>query len=355
MVNNIIINWYSDNKRDLPWRVSNNPYRIWVSEIIMQQTKISQGQAYYERFIHCFPTIFHLADASEDEVLLLWKGLGYYSRARNMHFTAKVIVEKYKGIFPDSYKEVLALKGIGKYTAAAILSLAFGKPYPVVDGNVKRVISRIYGMKIPIDSPSGEKEIYLKAEQLIQNQNPGVFNSAMMEFGALHCKAAKPLCLTCPLSYVCVAYNNNMVPVLPFKNKQIEKSIRYLNYIVIFTSDGENKKTYMLKRSGKDIWKGLYDFPCIETKEQLLSANNLMRQKDFFTIVENQSFHFIEMSVKYTHVLTHQIIQAAFYIFHTDNNLINNNIYKVISINELLLLPVSKLTDRFLQQYKSWF
>lgn len=258
-----LISWYKQNKRELPWRNRKDPYAIWLSEVIMQQTRIDQGLAYYEAFIKNFPSVFDLAKAEEETVLKLWQGLGYYSRARNLHHTAKVIVEDFNGIFPESHRKLLKLKGIGDYTASAIVSICHDEPQPVVDGNVFRVLSRVFGIKTPIDTSAGQKEFKALALELIDPNHPGEFNQALMEFGATHCTPKKPKCEACPFQKKCVAFQIGKVDKLPVKKGKTKVQNRYYNYLVVVSAD---EKTFLEKRTN-GIWKNLYQFPLIEKVE----------------------------------------------------------------------------------------
>ena len=301
--NSLIHHWYALFKRDLPWRNTRDPYFIWLSEIILQQTRIDQGMAYYMSFTEEFPTIADLASASEDKVLKLWQGLGYYSRARNLHFTARYIAENYNGKFPDEYCLILSLKGIGEYTAAAIASISFNQEYPAVDGNVFRVLSRFYGISDPIDTSAGKKIFVKLATELIKGTDPGMHNQALMEFGALQCTPQKPDCLRCTLSERCYAFANKKVTDLPVKLKKTVQRHRYFNYFDISHGDS----TWLKKRVEKDIWKNLFEFPMIETSvatgfEELmamLEVNNLLDADN--SVVEKIEDWKI-------HLLTHQKI-----------------------------------------------
>ena len=258
---NQLVNWYNSNKRPLPWRETKDPYKIWLSEIILQQTRVSQGLPYYLKFMTEFPTIHDLAKANEQKVLSLWQGLGYYSRARNLHQCAIYISDKLGGKFPSSYLELLKLPGIGPYTAAAIASIAFGEAVPVVDGNVYRVLSRLFGIEADIGQSKNREIFYEHALQLIQNQDPDTFNQAMMEFGAMHCMPRNPLCEECFVSSECYANLHGKQESFPIKSKKIKVRKRYFNYIVFFFEDG----LLMRERSEGDIWQGLNDFYCIES------------------------------------------------------------------------------------------
>ncbi|MGY8943774.1 MAG: A/G-specific adenine glycosylase, partial [Flavobacteriales bacterium] len=257
---NTLIYWYLQNNRELPWRKSKNPYFIWLSEIMLQQTRVAQGLAYYLKFTTSFPTVFDLAKADESTVLKMWQGLGYYSRARNLHFSAKQISKELNGVFPSTYEEIIKLKGIGDYTASAISSICFNEPTAVVDGNVYRVLSRYFGINTPTNSTLGIKEFKTLAQTLIDTSQPGTYNQALMDFGALHCKPQNPLCETCPFSDSCVAFEKKLTKELPVKEKKIKVRKRYFNFLVIKT---DAHKTILTERKGKGIWQGLYQFPLI--------------------------------------------------------------------------------------------
>lgn len=257
-------NWYHCHKRSLPWRDTIDPYAIWLSEIILQQTRIDQGLAYFNRFLENYPTIEKLAAASEDEVLKLWQGLGYYSRARNLHHTAIYIASELHGRFPNNYPALLKLKGVGEYTAAAIASISFGLPCAVVDGNVYRVIARIFGIEVAIDSNEGKKQFKQIAHELLNIEHPADHNQAMMEFGAIQCTPKNPNCTDCPFQSSCFAYKHNLVGQLPVKDGKTKIRHRYFNYLIAENGDS----VYLQKRTGSDIWKNLYEFPLIETDDK---------------------------------------------------------------------------------------
>lgn len=261
-----LIYWYLQNKRDLPWRNTTNPYFIWLSEIILQQTRVDQGLDYYLKFIQYFPTISSLADANEEEILKLWQGLGYYSRARNLHYSANFVVHELNGVFPTSYDGLIKLKGVGDYTASAIASICFNEPTAVVDGNVYRVLARYFGIKTPINTTTGIKQFKKLAQELINIEDPATHNQAIMEFGARMCKPKNPDCFICPLNESCSALMNNTIADLPVKEKKLKIRKRHFNYIVFITNGG---KTILQKRTGKGIWQNLYEFPLIETDKQL--------------------------------------------------------------------------------------
>lgn len=288
-----ILNWYAINGRELPWRQTTNPYAIWLSEVIMQQTRIAQGTAYWEHFMKHWPNVHELAKATEDEVLREWQGLGYYSRARNLHKAAQQIVGL--GRFPQTYKELKQLKGIGEYTAAAISSISFAEPVAVVDGNVYRVLARYFGIDTPIDSTEGKKIFKAMAQENLPKEAPAAYNQGMMDFGAIQCTPTSPNCEVCPLIDTCFAANNNKVAELPVKAKKTKQRERHFSFIYIRC----NGKTAIRRRGAGDIWQGLWELP---TKELLGNA------------IENATL--IKKNVK--HILTHQIIFTDFYLLETD-------------------------------------
>lgn len=342
---NQLISWYNKNKRDLPWRNSKNPYTIWLSEIILQQTRVDQGLSYFNKFIEHYPTINDLANASEQEILKLWQGLGYYSRARNLHYTAKIIRDEYKGVFPKEYTKILALKGVGEYTAAAITSFSYNQPYPVIDGNVYRVLARIYGIEDAIDSPNGKKIVKQLAEELIDKKNPSTYNQAIMEFGALQCKPKNPDCNNCPFILECFAFKNNSIERLPFKEKKIKQRNRYFNYIVSL----DNNHIKLVKRGENDIWQGLYDFPVIETKKSIEDVETLVIHinKTYQTTIKG--FTLKSKSEEQKHLLSHQKIHATFWLT-TNFNLDFSEIKPVtISLKEINKYPVPKLIENYLK------
>jgi len=303
-----LIDWYQVHKRDLPWRNISDPYQIWISEIILQQTRVNQGLDYYLRFVERFPNVEMLAAAEEDEVLKYWQGLGYYSRARNLHQAARQIIQDFGGVFPKTYPEVLRLKGVGTYTAAAICSFAYNLPYAVVDGNVYRVLSRLFAIETPIDSHSGKKEFDSLAQQLIENSAPSLHNQALMEFGALQCVPVSPDCSVCPLRVFCKAYELKMVERLPVKSKKTPTKQRFFNYLVI----NFNQYIFLQKRTADDIWKNLYEFPLIETDHLLTEAE--LFENDFFQKLFQgiKEISILQISKPVHHLLTHRRITAQF-------------------------------------------
>lgn len=342
-----IVDWYLVSPRDLPWRKTKDPYRIWLSEVILQQTRVAQGLPYYIQFVRNFPTIDALANASDDTVMRTWQGLGYYSRARNLHACAKVVATKHKGIFPKTHVELLTLPGIGEYTAAAIASMAFGQPEAVVDGNVFRVLSRVFGIEDDISTSAGKKAFALKAKELLDVNQPGTYNQAIMEFGALHCTPKSPNCEDCIFSSGCFAKKRQMQNLLPLKTKKIKVRTRYFTYF-IFT---KGNKLAMRKRNGKDIWSGLYDFYLIESKRQQ-RVEVLLRNDKALGAIEpyiNPEFK----SEVYKHVLTHQHILARFVLLSLPREFSNKNLsgslgVKLYSLAEIATLPKPALVSRFL-------
>ncbi|MCG3166838.1 MAG: Adenine DNA glycosylase [Bacteroidia bacterium] len=339
-----LIKWYNANKRELPWRNTKDPYLIWLSEIILQQTRVDQGMPYYLAFAKNFPDVKSLAKADENKVLKLWQGLGYYSRARNLHTTAKQVTELHKGKFPADYNELLKLKGVGAYTAAAIASLAFELPHAVVDGNVYRLLSRYFGIKDAIDSTEGKKKFAKLADQLIDEKNPGTYNQAVMEFGAIQCKPVNPDCMVCPLQNSCYAFAEKQIDKLPVKAKKTAVRARHFNYLVI-----QYKNTvYLNQRTEKDIWKGLYDFPLIETKDKA-SETEILSSPELKTMVENTKFHVRSVSKFYKHILSHQHLHARFLELQIEKPLKNKSLIKV-NLNELENYALPRLVERYINE-----
>lgn len=322
--------WYDLNKRDHPWLGSHNAYLIWLSEVIMQQTRIEQGTSYFLKFAKRFPTINDLAKADETIVLKLWEGLGYYSRARNLLFTAKEIVSKYNSRFPETYDEIIKLKGIGNYTASAILSFAFQLPYAVIDANVLRILSRYFGIHEPIDSNEGRKQFDILAQKLIDKKDPGKYNQAIMDFGALVCTPVAPRCEDCPLQKNCWAFKNDAIQLLPVKIKKTAKRKRYFNYLV-FT---EGKSTLIEQRKAKDIWTGLFQFPLLETTNKL-NSKQLTNLSGFKKICNGTEFK-IHSVITIRQQLTHQLLDVNFYLIEIkDLSKIGDHNYQTVSRNGL--------------------
>ncbi len=337
-----LIFWYLQNKRELPWRKTKDPYRVWLSEIMLQQTRVAQGLPYFLKFTKAFPTVFDLAKAEESEVLKLWQGLGYYSRARNLHFTAKYISEELKGVFPKNYKELLQLKGVGDYTASAIASICYDEPVAVVDGNVYRVLSRYFGVATPINSTKGIKEFKELAQTVIDETQPGVYNQAIMDFGALHCKPQNPLCDECPLAESCVALANNSVKELPVKEKKIKIKKRYFNYLVPVTEDNQ---TVLEERVGKGIWQGLYQFPLVETKKET-DEKELIEHDQFVKLFPEETTISLFNKEDIVHKLSHQHLVTKFWVVKTTN--VSESTMSWSKVKEQ---PVPVLIDKFLEEY----
>lgn len=333
----VLRGWYENEKRDLPWRNTTDPYKIWLSEIILQQTRVEQGKVYYYKFIEQFPTVFDLANADEMEVLNLWQGLGYYSRARNLHASAKMIVSDFSGIFPENYKTITQLKGVGPYTAAAIASFAFNEKVSVVDGNVYRVLSRIFGIEAPIDSTTGKKQFAELAQSLIDDKEPGIHNQAIMEFGALQCVPQNPNCEECPFQSKCFAYEKKMIKTLPVKSKKTTIKNRYFDYL-IFSWDAQ---LILQKRGEKDIWAHLYEFPLIERE----SFENTL---DFTQYCTNQPAFSSEV-VK--HILSHQHLYVKFHVFNSKPKLMENS-WVEIELKDFHNYPIPRVIDRFVESIK---
>jgi A/G-specific adenine glycosylase len=336
-----VVEWYEYNKRDLPWRSTSDPYKVWLSEIILQQTRINQGLPYYLRFTDAFPDVTSLASASEEKVLRLWQGLGYYTRARNLHKCAKVVANAHKGVFPNSFDELKNLPGIGDYTAAAIASISFNEPVAVVDGNVFRVLSRVFGIDIAINSPAGKKHFTMLANELMSHKHPANHNQAVMEFGALHCTPQNPKCPTCIFQDSCFAYKKNLQDALPVKLRSKPPRKRYFYYFVF----KKGTSYLMRKRDQKDIWHGLYEFYLIEKArpskiEKLIHDNDLLKK--------NRDENMI-VSSGYKHILTHQIIHSTFVLLAVKNNFqMGDEAFNFYPVKKIAELPKSVLISRFL-------
>ncbi|MFZ4521725.1 MAG: A/G-specific adenine glycosylase [Bacteroidales bacterium] len=341
----LLLSWYSDNKRDLPWRSTRDPYLIWLSEIIMQQTRIEQGTPYFNRFATAFPTIKTLANADEQTVLKLWQGLGYYSRARNLHATATRIMNDFDGNFPTSYEEIRQLKGIGDYTAAAIASICFDMPYPVMDGNVLRFISRLYGIVDSVDRPETKRKILAITSGEIDHENPGDFNQAMMEFGAMVCLPANPDCQNCIFKDGCVAFLKNRVEDIPARKPKVAVRNRFMHYLVLTMTENGIDYLFMNKRKKSDIWKNLYDFPLLEG---VAGDGAVMDEHAFAGLLNSGSPRFLGVSGLYTHVLTHQKLHARFYRFHSDSTI--DLPFILVPLTDVQQFPVPKLIDRYLSE-----
>jgi A/G-specific adenine glycosylase len=331
------------NKRSMPWKGESDPYKIWLSEIILQQTRVEQGIGYYKKFISVYPSIDDLAKAPEKEVLKYWEGLGYYSRCRNLIITAKRIVNLYGGRFPSTYTEILGLPGIGTYTASAIASFAFGLPYAVVDGNVERVLARYFGISTPIGTPGGKKIFPIIANELLFKKDPGVFNQAIMDFGATICKPQQPLCTSCVQSKNCQAYKKAWTDRLPVKLKAPEKKPRWMYYFII--KAGKNK-IWIRERTGNDIWKNLYEFILYETGK-LIPQNRICKLPFLKEQFGNQGFKIEYISSIYYQKLTHQSITSRFILIDKPVHKING--YQAVSLDRLKEFPFPKLIADYIK------
>ena len=317
--------WYLQNRRTLPWRETKDPYAIWLSEIILQQTRVAQGLPYYEAFLQEFPTVFDLANAEEDKIMHLWQGLGYYSRARNLHATAKMVAFDYNGVFPNNSKELLKLKGVGEYTAAAIASFSYNEAIPVVDGNVFRVLARRFGINSNISTLTTKREFQALAASLIPKDSPALFNQAIMEFGALQCTPQSPDCTICPFQLECIAYQTNEVSNLPVKLNKTKVRDRHFDYLIFLDPNGH---TQIQQRTKKDIWQQLYEFPLIEsTTSELIDI-----KQQLISQFPNLAVKQIELcnTIPIIHKLSHQKLHIRFWKIHTENALTNSS-----SIEEL--------------------
>lgn len=338
-----LINWYSINKRELPWRATQNPYYIWLSEIILQQTQVKQGLPYYNAFVKQYPSVFDLANASEEAVLKLWQGLGYYSRARNLHTSAKYIANELNGVFPNTYKDLLKLKGVGDYTASAIASISFNEVAAVVDGNVYRVLSRYFGINTPINSTEGIKEFKALASSLIDTEQPATYNQAIMEFGARQCKPQSPDCNICPINDGCIALQKNLVNALPVKLKKTKVTTKYFNFLVCIDT---NKNILFEKRKQKGIWQNLYQFPLIESKKSLAAEDfHLLNLES--TVLDSVDFDYaLYNEADKVHKLSHQHLYTKFWIIEVEQLP-----ETAISIKSLKKYPAPVLISSFIEEF----
>jgi A/G-specific adenine glycosylase len=335
MLQNKIISWYLSNKRELPWRNTRNPYFIWLSEIILQQTRVAQGLPYYEKFVEHYPTIYDLANASEEEVLRLWQGLGYYSRGRNLHGTAKHIAGNLSGIFPESFTEILKLKGVGNYTAAAIASFAYSESVPAIDGNAIRVISRLFRITGPVDQITTLKEIVKISEELISQVKPDIYNQAIMEFGAMLCTPKNPKCDICPVQENCLSFPARDFERIPVKSKKTKVTERDIHYIVI-----ENEgRIYMQQRTDADIWKNMYDFPEIESQE----LPSLAKKFEVTKIISHEPV---------IHLLSHRRLKVTFTRVLTSLEILDLK-GKWYTLEQAESLPKPKVVVDFINMLKS--
>ena len=333
-----------ENKRKMPWKGETDPYKIWLSEIILQQTRVEQGWDYYNRFINVYPTVDKLAKAQEEKIFKMWEGLGYYTRCKNLIETARFISKEKKGKFPDTYDEILALKGVGPYTAAAIASFAFNLPYAVIDGNVFRVLARFFGVKNAIESTEGKEIFGTIAEELLDKKTPGIYNQAIMDFGAVICKPKNPMCNICMLKTKCVARLGGITDKLPVKNAKITKRSRWFYYFII----EHNNKFYVRKRGVGDIWENLYEFVLLET-EKMITVDKIKRSPGFKEMVGKNKIVIKAVSKLYKQQLTHQTIQGRFFQLKVKNE-ISLKAYKAVTHKELKKLPFPKFITGYLTE-----
>ena len=339
-----LLTWHQvHNNRTMPWKGEKDPYKIWLSEIILQQTRVEQGLAYYDKFIQHYPTIKKLAKANDDSIFKLWEGLGYYSRCKNLIATAKIVAHTFNGIFPNTYDGIIALKGIGPYTAAAIASFAFNLPFAVVDGNVYRVLSRYFGINTPIDSTMGKNEFAKLAHLLLHKQQPGSYNQAIMDFGATVCKPKLPLCNSCMLIKNCKAYNHELVQILPVKQKKLVKKNRFFYYIIA----EYNNKFYVQKRAAGDIWENLYQFILIESATSI-TINSNTQFNAIHQLIEPENYTVKNISTVYKQQLTHQTLNGQFIYIHLSKPLKQQD-YLLLSKSSLMQLPFPKFITSYLK------
>lgn len=333
--------WYGQNKRDLPWRNTTDPYKIWLSEIILQQTRVAQGLSYYEKFIQAFPSVHELAKANEQEVLNLWQGLGYYSRARNLHYTARFIVLELEGEFPKTFDELIKLKGVGHYTASAIASFAFGENVAVLDGNVFRVLSRIFNVHEPINSTEGVKYFRSLSQNILPTESSDTYNQAIMEFGALQCVPVSPSCVECVMNVKCEAYIKDTMKKLPVKLKKNKVKNLYIHFFIF-----RSKRSVILKkREGNGIWRNLWEFPNLvyPSPPEVFEVVN-----DLKDLVELDDVAIENSSKTYTHLLSHRKISAR---FHVVNGFPKKNEFKEIELGNLQDFPIHRLMDKYLEEH----
>jgi A/G-specific adenine glycosylase len=340
----LFLEWYEKNKRDLPWRSTHDPYRIWISEVILQQTRVVQGMEYYFRFLQQFPDVRRLAEAKQEEVLKAWQGLGYYSRARNLHEAAQDIQIRFQGVFPQRYEDIRSLKGIGEYIAAAIASFAWNQPYPVVDGNVYRVLGRLFAIETPVDTGRGRKQYAELAHLLMNTRKAGLHNQAIMEFGALQCVPQNPDCSLCPFLNQCAGHATGNLHQFPVKQHKIKTRDRYFNYFyIIYNSD-----TYLHRRAGKDIWEGLFELPLIETDRPMDFSE--LKKTPVFENLFRETGQAVWSAGKngVKHVLSHQILHASFYRVEIRNENAALKKYLKIPLTTLGDYPIPKLIYNYL-------
>jgi A/G-specific adenine glycosylase len=327
----------------MPWKGEKDPYKIWLSEIILQQTRVEQGLKYYERFVSNFPNIHKLAAAKDEKVYKLWEGLGYYSRCRNLIETARFISKKLNGKFPDKFEDILSLKGVGHYTASAVSSFAYDLPYAVVDGNVFRVLARVFGIRIPIDSTEGKKLFNQLAFELLDKKHPGVYNQALMDFGAVVCKPY-PLCNICPFNEHCFAFKNDLIEKLPVKEKKIRMTTRWFNYLVIES----DKRFYIKKRESNDIWKNLNEFVLIETKKDE-PVKNILKKAEKSGLLKKNLYKVESVSPDYSQQLSHQKIIGRFIKISLKKDIALTG-YKPVSAKQMFRLAFPRIVNSYFEK-----
>ena len=340
-----LLNWNRDqNTRQMPWKGEKNPYKIWLSEIILQQTRVEQGQNYYNKFIKIFPDIHRLAKAPESKVFKVWEGLGYYTRCRNIIASAKYISRELKGKFPGTYEEIKALKGVGPYTAAAISSFAFNLPYAVVDGNVFRILSRVFGIYKSVDSTDGKKYFASLAQELLDNKQPGLYNQAIMDFGAVVCKPVAPLCSNCVFNKYCYAFLNKNVNELPVKEKNIIIKKRWFYYLVI-----ENNNTIIIRqRTEKDIWQGLFEFPMIEAANEI-PVKKILKQAEKKRWLMKGNYEQLAVSPLHRQQLSHQLIAGQFIRIRLKQKIFPENNWLWLAKNKLSKFAFPQFINQYLK------
>ena len=351
-----LFEWYKVHHRKLPWRETADPYEMWVAEIILQQTRVNQGLSYYIRFLERFPDVAALADADENEVLKVWQGLGYYSRARNMMKAARMVMEEFDGSFPVKYEDLIRLPGVGDYTASAVSSFAGNEPNPVIDGNVQRVISRIYGIGDKVNSSGMKKKVREALEAEMDKRDPGLFNQAIMEFGAVHCVPASPDCVSCIFSTTCFAYSNDKVGELPARKPKKASRDRYFHYIILVSTSEEGEKVLMQKRVDKDIWAGLWEFPLIEA-ESPFDVDNRKFREEVEKITGIRDPELIRSSKWYKHKLSHQNIHARFFLVKKVAIFQKKEKKYLLPVNKTDIheYPTSRLIEQFMESHPEWF
>jgi len=342
-----LITWYQENGRKLPWRETDNPYYIWLSEIILQQTRIEQGRSYYEHFVAEYPTVGDLAKASEEQVLKSWQGLGYYSRARNLHAAAQQVADRPDGSFPNSYEEILALKGVGKYTAAAIASFAYRLPYPVIDGNVYRLFARLYGIYTPIGTEQAYKEFEHLLQHLIDRERPDLFNQAIMDFGSIFCKPVGCDCASCIFQQECVAFREGKVEQLPVKPQKVSIKERHLYYIDVCWGS----RRFVQQRQAGDIWQGLYELPLLESEKPIAPARLKKEISKVLLHWFGTTPQELTVGPLMKHQLTHRTLYAQFLqAKYSSEPQKKPEKMRAVGQEELKTLPISRLIDRYLSK-----